>query len=188
MSEAFLFATPDEFEKWLAQNSHMEKEIWLRLSKKSAKLQTLNYQHALTVALCWGWIDGVKQSDSDEHFLQRFTPRKPSSPWSLINRKKAEELIEQGKMHAAGLAEIEKAKANGLWDKAYAGSASIEVPDDLQKALEAHPKAAAHFKTLDRQNRFAILYRIGNVKRAETRAKKIIDFVAMLARGEKPHP
>ncbi len=188
MSEAFLFATPDEFENWLAKNSHIEKEIWLRLSKKSAKPQTLNYQQALIVALCWGWIDGVKHSDTDEHFLQRFTPRKPSSPWSLINRKKAEELIEQGKMRASGLAEIDKAKANGLWEKAYAGSASIEVPDDLQKALEANPKAAAHFKTLDRQNRFAILYRIGNVKRAETRAKKIKDFVEMLARGEKPHP
>ena len=188
MIEAALFITPDAFDNWLTKNGHVEKEIWLRLSKKSAKPQTLNYQQALTVALCWGWIDGVKQADSDEHFLQRFTPRKPSSSWSLINRTKAEELIEQGKMNSAGLAEIEKAKANGLWDKAYAGSASIEVPDDLQKALEANTKAAAQFKTLNRQNRFAILYRIGNVKRAETRAKKIKDFVAMLARGEKLYP
>ena len=188
MADPLIFATPEAFEAWLLKHGQTETELLLRLAKKGARDPTLNYAQALDVALCHGWIDGVKRPDSDEHFIQRFTPRKALSPWSKINRDKAEALIKSGQMREEGLAAIAQAKANGKWDKAYAGSASIAVPDDLAAALKRNAAANAFFKKLDRQNRYAILYRIGTVKKAETRARKIAQFVTMLAKGEKLYP
>lgn len=188
MVEPVLFATVEEFSTWLKENGKLENEIWLQLAKKISSQPTLNYRQALDVALCYGWIDGIKKSLSEQHFLQRFTPRKPSSPWSLINRNRAEILIQQGLMQDAGLAEITKAKANGMWERAYAGSATINVPQDFALALSKNVQAKTMFAQLNRQNRYAILYRLNAVKKAETRAKKIEQFVAMLAKGEKLHP
>ena len=143
---------------------------------------------ALTVALTWGWIDGQKRALDDTHWLQKFTPRKPKSLWSKINRDKALALIASGAMQPAGLAEVERAQADGRWDAAYAGSKTITVPDDLAAALAADKRAAARFATLNAANRFAVLFRVHTAKKAETRAKRIAQFVAMLARGETLHP
>ncbi|MDE2384982.1 MAG: YdeI/OmpD-associated family protein [Alphaproteobacteria bacterium] len=188
MVDAVTFASPEAFEAWLEAHGQSETAIWLRLAKKAADVQSLTYAQALDVALCHGWIDGVKRADTAQHFLQRFTPRKASSPWSKINRDKAEELVKSGRMTDAGRAAIAQAKASGAWAKAYQGSATISVPEDLALALRDNPAAATFFESLNRQNRYAVLYRIGAVKKAETRARKIAEFVSMLARGEKLHP
>lgn len=188
MADPIIFASGESFHAWLLRHGTDASEIWLRLAKKAASEQTLNYAQALEVALCHCWIDGVKKPDRDEHFLQRFTPRRASSSWSKINREKAEALIAQGRMGEGGSAVISKAKANGTWDRAYAGSATIDVPEDFVVALKHNKAAAAFFGKLDRQNRYAVLYRIGAVKKAETRARKIIQFVEMLAKGEKFYP
>ena len=142
----------------------------------------------MTVALAWGWIDGQKRGLDATHWLQKFTPRKPKSLWSKINRDKALALIASGAMQPAGLAEVERAQADGRWDAAYAGSKTITVPDDLAAALAADKRAAARFATLNAANRFAVLFRVHTAKKAETRAKRIAQFVAMLARGETLHP
>ncbi len=188
MPEPILFLSTQEFEKWLTQFGKSETEIWLKLAKKSAAEQTLNYAQAVEVALCFGWIDSVKKSLDETHFTERFTPRKPASPWSKINRDKVAALIQNGRMREEGLAAIVQAKANGQWHKAYAGSATIEIPDDFMQALNSNTLAAAFFDTLNRQNRYTILYRINAVKKTETRARKITEFVTMLAKGEKIHP
>jgi uncharacterized protein YdeI (YjbR/CyaY-like superfamily) len=188
LADRVIFASSEAFDVWLVRHGSNASEIWLRLAKKAASEQTLNYAQALEVALCHGWIDGVKKPDSDEHFLQRFTPRKASSPWSKINREKAEALIAQGRVREGGLDAVAQAKANGTWDKAYAGSATIGIPEDFAAALKCNKAADAFFNKLDRQNRYAVLYRIGVVKKAETRARKIAQFVEMLAKGEKLHP
>ena len=162
-------------------------EVWIKFAKKAATSATLTKAEAIDVALCHGWIDGKIDKYDDVHWLVRFTPRKPRSKWSAMNRKRALELVREGRMRPAGLAQIEAAKADGRWDSAYAPASSAEVPDDLQKALNKNPKAAAFFATLNSKNRFAILYRIGTVKKAETRTRKIAQFVAMLERGETIH-
>jgi uncharacterized protein YdeI (YjbR/CyaY-like superfamily) len=148
----------------------------------------LDYAQALDVALCYGWIDGQKGKFDDQHWLQRFTPRRPKSRWSKINRDKVAALTEQGRMQPAGLAEVERAKADGRWQAAYDGQRTSSVPDDLLAALAANPAAAEFFATLDRQNRFAILYRIQDVKKPETRARRVEKYVAMLAEGKKLYP
>ena len=188
MADPVIFASGKSFDAWLLRDGNEASEIWLRLAKKAAHEQTLNYAQALEVALCHGWIDGVKKPDSGEHFLQRFTPRKFSSPWSKINREKAEAMIAQGRMREGGLAAISKAKANGTWDRAYAGSATIDIPEDFAAALKRNKAASTFFDRLDRQNRYAVLHRIGAVKKAETRARKIAQFLEMLAKGEKLYP
>ena len=188
MADPVIFVSSEALDGWLLRHGSDASEIWLRLAKKAAREQTMNYAQALEVALCHGWIDGVKKPDSEEHFLQRFTPRKASSPWSKINREKAEALIAQGRVREGGLDAVAQAKANGTWDKAYAGSATIDVPEDFAAALKRNKAAGAFFNGLDRQNRYAVLYRIGAVKTAETRARKIAQFVEMLAMGEKLHP
>ena len=139
------------------------------------------------MALAWGWIDSQKRALDDGAWLQRFTPRGPRSPWSKINRAKAEALIAEGRMRPSGLAEVERAKADGRWDAAYDGAASATVPDDLQRALDASPAAKEAFAKLDAQNRYAILHRTQTAKRPETRARRIATFVAMLERGETLH-
>jgi uncharacterized protein YdeI (YjbR/CyaY-like superfamily) len=175
--------------EWLAGHHEETDGVWLTLAKKGATgPTTLTYAQALEHALIHGWIDGQAKRIDDATFRQRFTPRRASSPWSARNVKRADELIAAGRMHPAGLAEVERAKADGRWAKAYEGPAKIDVPDDLAAALRAEPRAAAMFEILTSQNRYAILYRVHQAKRAETRQRRIEQFVAMLARGETVHP
>ena len=183
-----LFPDCGAWHEWLKQNHAAENSIWLRLGKKGSAQKAVTYAEALECALCFGWIDGQKRSFDEHQFLQRYTPRGPKSIWSKINKDKASALIESGAMQAAGLAQVERAKADGRWDAAYAGARTIAVPEDLQAALDDSPKALAFFKTLNSQNRYAILFRLANVKKAETRAKNISKFVEMLFKGEKIHP
>jgi uncharacterized protein YdeI (YjbR/CyaY-like superfamily) len=183
-----LFKSQDDWESWLIRNSNLSTGIWLRIAKKSSGLESVSYPEALEVALCYGWIDGQKKSLDEASWLQRFGPRGPGSIWSKINRSKAEELIRQGRMQALGLAAIEKAKERGQWGKAY-DSQKTAVPDkDFEKALKGSPKAKAFYETLNSQNRYAILFRIHNVKKQETREKRIEKFIQMLERREKLHP
>ena len=186
--EIVAFDSADAFEAWLADRHATSAGIWLKLRKKGAGVVALDYSQALDVALCYGWIDGQKRTFDDQHWLQRFTPRRPASRWSTINRDRVGVLIEQGRMRPAGLAEVERAKADGRWQAAYDGVRASTVPDDLAAALAADPAAAQFFEALDRQNRFAILYRIQDAKKPETRARRIETFVAMLAEGKKLHP
>jgi uncharacterized protein YdeI (YjbR/CyaY-like superfamily) len=179
------FKTQAEWESWLERNGSDAKGVWLRLAKKTAGQPTVSYAEAVETALCHGWVDGQKQAESEDYWLQRFTPRTAKSIWSKINKGKAETLISAGRMRPSGLREIEQAKRDGRWDSAYSPASKSTVPDDFQQALDANKKAKGFFATLDSQNRFSILFRIQNVKKAETRARKIAQFVDMLARGEK---
>jgi uncharacterized protein YdeI (YjbR/CyaY-like superfamily) len=183
-----LFRCEQDWLAWLEKNHDKSPGIWLRIAKKDSGLRSVSYKEALDVALCYGWIDGQKRPESAEAWLQKFLPRSAKSIWSKINREKALALIASGRMQSAGLAAVESAKANGRWDAAYDSFSSATVPTDLQAALDAEPGAQAFFATLDRTNRYAILWRIQTVKRAETRARKIDEYVRMLARHEKIHP
>jgi len=182
------FTNQAEWESWLELNGSVTTGAWLRLAKKTTDQQTVSYAEALESALCHGWIDGQKQSESEHYWLQRFTPRTAKSIWSKINKAKAEALISAGRMQPTGMREIDRAKQDGRWDAAYSSASTSTIPDDLQKALDANKKAKAFFATLNSQNRYAILFRIQNVKKAETRAKKVAQFIEMLAHGEKLHP
>ncbi|MFG2811794.1 YdeI family protein [Streptomyces sp. NPDC048410] len=186
--EIVAFESTEAFQAWLGEHHAASPGIWLKLRKKRPGIVALDYAQALDVALCHGWIDGQKGKFDDEWWLQRFTPRKPRSRWSQVNRDKAVALIEQGRMRPAGQAEVDRAKADGRWEAAYAGAKTATVPDDLAAALTADPAAAEFFETLDRQNRYAILYRVQDAKKPETRARRIEKYVAMLAKGEKLHP
>jgi uncharacterized protein YdeI (YjbR/CyaY-like superfamily) len=177
-----------EWERWLEENHTTSSGVMLVMAKKGSGLSAPSYAEAVEIALCFGWIDGQRRRNDDDSFLQGFSPRRTSSIWSQINRTKVLALTEAGRMRPAGLAEIERAKENGRWDAAYAPPSAKELPDDLQAALDANPKAAEFFAGLDGQNRFAIVFRIGNVKRAETRARKIAEYVGMLERGETIYP
>jgi len=182
------FASREAWAAWLEEHHGDEAGVWIKFAKKASRMPTVVYSEALDVALCWGWIDGqVKPVDGD-WYLQRFTPRRPRSKWSKRNREKALELIERGEMRPPGLAEVERARADGRWDAAYDSPSTIPVPDDLREALDASPKAAALFAELDSRNRYTILYRVHDAKRPETRARRIADFVELLARGETPYP
>jgi uncharacterized protein YdeI (YjbR/CyaY-like superfamily) len=161
--------------------------LWLQIAKKGSGLKSVTYSDAIEIALCYGWIDGQKKPYDDEIWLQRFVPRSSRSVWSKINREKAQALVASGAMKPAGLAAIEQAKQSGRWDTAYDSPRGAAVPGDLQAALDASPKAKAFFETLDKANRYAILWRIQTVKKAETRARKITQFVEMLEREEKIH-
>jgi uncharacterized protein YdeI (YjbR/CyaY-like superfamily) len=183
-----LFERVEDWEAWLEENHASSKGLWMRLAKKAAAITSINYQQALDVALCYGWIDGQKKSYDEDSWLQKFTPRGRKSIWSKINREKAQALIESGRMRPSGMAAIEAAQKDGRWDAAYASQSVATIPDDLQAALDANPEAAEFFATLNSANRYAILFRIHQAKRAETRAKRINDYIAMLARHEKLHP
>jgi uncharacterized protein YdeI (YjbR/CyaY-like superfamily) len=176
------FDTVDEWERWLEAPEHPEG-VRLRLRKKNSTAPGFRWIDAVPVALCFGWIDGQAQSDDEDYYLVAFQPRRPQSPWSQINQEHVARLIEEGKMRPGGLAEVERAKADGRWAAAYRMK-DAPVPDDLRAALDANPAAAAKFETLNGQNRFGILFRINSVKRAETRERKIAQYVDMLARGE----
>jgi uncharacterized protein YdeI (YjbR/CyaY-like superfamily) len=174
---------------WLASNHEQSPGVWLGLAKKGTTEPTsLTYDEALEEALCHGWIDGQVRRLDARVYRQRFTPRRPRSAWSKRNVGIVERLTGEGRMRPAGIAVVERAKADGRWEQAYAGQASIEVPADLATALRAQPAAQAMWEVLTSQNRYAVLYRIDNAKRADTRARRIEQFVAMLARGETPHP
>lgn len=181
------FATAKSFEDWLDEQPADAAGAWLKLAKKAAGKVTLSKAEAIDAALCYGWIDGQLDKYDDEYWLVRFTPRKARSKWSRVNRDRAAALMAEGRVRRSGLAQIEAAKADGRWDAAYAPARSAQVPADLQQALDASPRASAFFATLKGANRYAILYRIGAVKRPETRARKIAEFVAMLERGETIH-
>ncbi|MFB7777009.1 YdeI/OmpD-associated family protein [Streptomyces bauhiniae] len=186
--ETVAFASAEAFEAWLGENHAVSSGIWLKLRKKGPGIVALDYAQALDVALCYGWIDGQKAKWDDQWWLQRFTPRTPRSKWSKINRNKVAALVAQGRMRPPGQAEIDRAKADGRWEAAYDSAKTATVPADLLAALTAVPAAAESFEQLDRQNRYAILYRVQEAKKPETRARRIEKFVAMLAKGEKLHP
>ncbi|PUA38111.1 bacteriocin-protection protein [Paenibacillus elgii] len=183
-----LFADQSSWEAWLEQNHDASAGVRLHLAKKQADVVTLTYQEALESALCYGWIDSRKEAYDESTWLQRFTPRGAKSIWSKVNKDKAEALIASGRMQPPGLRAIEAAKENGQWDKAYESASRATVPDDLQIELDRNPQAKAFFEALDKQNRFAVLFRIHSAKKAETRAKRIQQFVSMLERGEKIYP
>ncbi len=186
--EILSFATSDAFESWLAGHHETSPGVWLKFRKKAPGVVALDYAQALDVALCHGWIDGQKRAFDDQHWLQRFTPRRPRSKWSQINRDKVTRLEGAGRMRPAGLAEVERAKADGRWDAAYASPRNATVPADLAAALAAEPAAARFFETLDGANRYAVLYRVHDAKKPETRARRIEQFVTMLAEGRTLHP
>lgn len=182
-----LFKSQADWATWLKKNHRTNSGLWLRLAKKDSGLRSVTYQQALEVALCYGWIDGQKRPENERTWLQRFTPRSAKSIWSKINCEKAERLIASGTMKVAGIEAVESAKKDGRWKAAYDSPGKSTVPDDLQTALDANPRAKAFFEALDRANRYAILWRIQTVKKAETRARKIQEFIAMLERKEKIH-
>lgn len=182
-----LFKSARAFEAWLKKNHAVSGGLWLKIAKRGANEPSVTYPEAVEIALCWGWIDGQKKGLDDQHFLQRFTPRRPRSIWSKINVDKAVALIEAGRMQAPGLAQIEAAKADGRWAQAYDGARTSAVPEDLLAALKAEPKAQAFFATIDAANRYAVLWRIRTAVKAETRARRITQLVEMLARGETIH-
>ena len=181
------FATARAFETWLRAHYSSEPELWIRIYKKDSGTPTITYAQALDVALCWGWIDGIRKSLDAESFLQRFTPRRPKSIWSQVNREHVARLIAEGRMQPSGLKQVEGAKADGRWDAAYAPirtASQASLPDDLRAAIDANPKAARTFATLGRMNLFALAFRTNSMKTPAGRAKKIETLVAMLARGE----
>jgi len=186
--DGLVFATAADWEGWLEHHHADAGEAWLKIARKGSGHVTVTHAEALDVALCFGWIDGVRHKFDADHFLQRFTPRTPRSKWSRINRDKVGALTAAGRMRPAGLRELERARADGRWDAAYAGQRTITVPDDLQRELDARPAAAAFFAGLDSRNRYAILYRLQDAKRPETRARRLATFVAMLDAGETIYP
>jgi uncharacterized protein YdeI (YjbR/CyaY-like superfamily) len=181
-------ATKKAWLTWLEKHHATSSGVWLQIAKIGARKKSIARADALDVALCYGWIDGQAKSLDEDAYLQKFTPRRPGSIWSKINCDKVAVLIERGEMRPAGVAAIEQAKKNGRWDAAYAGPRTIVVPDDLQAALDGNDKAAAFFPTLSSRNRYAILFRIQTAKQAETRAKRIEQFVRMLAQHETIYP
>jgi uncharacterized protein YdeI (YjbR/CyaY-like superfamily) len=182
------FATVADWHAWLDENHDGCTGIWLKLAKKASGIPSVTYHEALDIALRYGWIDGQKKSVDDVWWTQRFTPRRKGSKWSKINRDKAIELIEAGLMMPSGLREVEAAKADGRWDAAYAGQRTSTVPDDFAAALAAKPRAQATFAAANSQNRFAILYRVQDAKKPETRARRIEKLVAMLDEGKVLYP
>jgi uncharacterized protein YdeI (YjbR/CyaY-like superfamily) len=186
--EVRAFESADAFEAWLRDAHETEPGVWVKLAKKGSGIPSVTYAEALDVALCHGWIDGQSRSIDDVWYVQKFTPRRARSMWSKRNREKVAALIESGRMHTAGLREIERAKADGRWEAAYDGPAAAVVPDDLQAALDANAAAAELFAGLSAQNRYAILHRIQTARKPETRARRIAQFVEMLARGETLYP
>ena len=182
------FASQRSWETWLRKHHESSDGVWLLIAKSGADSPTVGYAEALETALCFGWIDGQKKGLDARHWLQRFTPRRARSIWSKSNRAKALALIEQGRMQPAGVREVERAQADGRWDDAYDSPSTATVPPDLQAALDTDANAKAFFDALDGANRYAVLWRVQTAKKAETRAKRIAQFVAMLARHEKLHP
>jgi uncharacterized protein YdeI (YjbR/CyaY-like superfamily) len=181
------FADRTAWNRWLDEHHAAGAGVWLKIAKKSSGIPTVTHAEALEEALCYGWIDGQRAPLDETFFLQRFTPRRPRSKWSQVNRDKATALIEQGRMQPAGLAQVEAAKQDGRWEAAYAPQSSQAIPEDFQRALEQNPAAYEFFKTLRGARRYSFLYRIQDAKRPETRARRISEFVTMLAEGRTHH-
>jgi len=182
------FATEKAFETWLSKHHAKDTELWIRIYKKGSGVRSVTPAEAIDVVLCWGWIDGQRKGYDELSFLQRYSPRRDKSIWSDINRNNVARLIEAKRMTPQGMHHVEAAKANGRWDAAYKGSRTIEVPEDLLRAIEADKKALATFAKLDKPNRFALAFRLGNLRTAAGREKKIAAYVQMLRRGETLHP
>ena len=187
MNETLQFRTSAEFRKWLAANHRQSDGIWLRIFKKDSGEPTVTYAEALDEALCFGWIDGQKQSHDEVSWRQRFTPRRPKSGWSKLNTQHAERLIEAGRMKAAGQAEIDIAKKDGRWTAAYDSPSQATFPEDFLAALRKNKKANSFFESLNKANRYAIAYRLQTAKKPETRQRRMEMILAMLARGEAFH-
>jgi uncharacterized protein YdeI (YjbR/CyaY-like superfamily) len=175
------------WERWLDAQHGSAEGVWLKIARKGSPASTVTYAEALEEALRFGWIDGQKAPYDASFWLQRFVPRGPRSKWSQVNRQKATELIEQGRMTPAGLAEVDAARQDGRWDAAYAPMRTAAVPDDFQRALDETPAAREFFATLGSSQRYSFLYRINDAKRPETRARRIREYVAMLAEGRTIH-
>jgi uncharacterized protein YdeI (YjbR/CyaY-like superfamily) len=182
------FAAPADFERWLRKHHAKATCLWVKYAKKKSGIPSINWDQAVDVALCYGWIDGQAKSFDETYSIQRFTPRAKRSRWSKLNRERVARLVKAGRMQAAGLAEVERAKADGRWDAAYDSPANAKVPDDLAQALAGSAKAKAFFDSLNASNRFAILHRLHDAKKPETRARRLATFVEMLKRGEKLNP
>jgi uncharacterized protein YdeI (YjbR/CyaY-like superfamily) len=182
------FETQKDWEVWLEEHHADTKGIWLKIAKKEARSPSVSYAEALDCALCYGWIDGQKAAFDDKYWLQKFTPRTAKSIWSKVNCGKAEALIAEGRMQPAGLRQVELAKSDGRWERAYESQSKITIPDDFQSELDKNPKAKDFFSTLDSANRYAFLFRIHAAKKPETRSAKIQKFVEMLNQQQKLHP
>jgi uncharacterized protein YdeI (YjbR/CyaY-like superfamily) len=183
------FATQDDWRRWLAaEHADNPEGVWMEMAKKASGIESITHAEAVEVALCFGWIDSQARSVDDRWFSQRFTPRRARSKWSRLMREKAEELIASGAMQPAGLAEVERAKSDGRWEAAYEPPSTATVPGDLQAALDERPGAAEFFAGLDAHNRYAILHRVHDAKREDTRARRIAKFADMCADGNKLHP
>jgi uncharacterized protein YdeI (YjbR/CyaY-like superfamily) len=179
------FRSEERWEAWLEREHASSDGVWIKLAKKGSGVTSVTFAEALDVALCYGWIDSQAFSYDERFYLQKFTPRRARSKWSRINRNKIGDLTKQGRMKPAGLEQVELAKADGRWAAAYASPANAKVPADLQRALDANPKAAEFFATLSKSNRYALVYQLEDAKKPETRARRLEKFVAMLNRGEK---
>ena len=182
------FASREAWEAWLEEEHATSEGLWLKIAKKGSGIESVTFVEALDVALCYGWIDSQRNGFDGRFYLQRFTPRKPRSKWSQVNRGKVAKLIEAGRMQPAGLREVERARADGRWDAAYEPQSAATVPEDLRLELERDEVAREFFETLDSTNRYAILYRIQDAKKPETRARRIAQYVEMLAEGKKLYP
>jgi uncharacterized protein YdeI (YjbR/CyaY-like superfamily) len=182
------FERQKDWAAWLDKNHTASSGVWLKLAKKASGYTSVSYDEAVEAALCYGWIDGQAKSYDESAWLQKFTPRRAKSIWSKVNREKAQALIKSGRMKPAGLSAVESAKQDGRWDAAYDSPGRATVPDDFQVELDRNPKAKAFFDTLNSANRYAILWRIQTAKKAETRARRIQQFIRMLAKHEKLHP
>jgi uncharacterized protein YdeI (YjbR/CyaY-like superfamily) len=182
------FLSREMWEGWLAEHGSTSRGIWLKLARKTSGVASVDKPEAIEAAIAFGWIDGQLDRFDNQFWLVRFTPRGPRSKWSKINVETASKLIASGRMSPSGLAEVEKAKADGRWNAAYPSQGKAEVPDDLQAALDAEPAAKAFFATLKGANRYAILYRIHDARTEKTRAARIAKFVSMLALGQTIHP
>jgi len=181
------FKSAQAFEAWLRKHHASSDGLWLKIAKKGVGVPSVTYLEAVEIALCWGWIDGQKKGLDEQHFLQRFTPRRPRSVWSKTNVTKVAALIEAGRMQPAGQAQVDAAKADGRWERAYDGARTATVPEDLQAALAQCPPAQAFFATINASNRYAVLWRVQTAVRPQTRATRIAQLVEMLARGEVLH-
>ncbi|MBN9514563.1 MAG: YdeI/OmpD-associated family protein [Alphaproteobacteria bacterium] len=182
------FKDAESFYKWLGNNHDKDNEVWIKIHKVGSGLKSITPKEAIDVVLCWGWIDGLRKSFDDKSFLQRYSPRGKKGTWSQINVDNVARLIGDGRMTAHGLREVEAAKADGRWARAYKSGKDMKIPDDLQAAIDAEPKAKAMLATLSAQNRFALAFRTHNMKTEAGRKKKIETFVAMLRRGETIYP
>jgi uncharacterized protein YdeI (YjbR/CyaY-like superfamily) len=184
--EAVFFHGPEGLEAWLEANGEASDGVWVKMAKKHTGIPSLNWARAVEVALCFGWIDGQSRRIDDDWYLQRFTPRRPKSTWSKINREKVQALTAAGRMRPSGLTEVERAKADGRWDAAYDSMTTASVPDDLARALDEAGLSEV-FANLDSRNRYAILHRVQTARKPETRARRIAKYVAMLEAGERPY-